>query len=216
MILPALTDATREALEMLRDPATFQWSTITLFVLVIYIYANEIGAKRIHVVLAGLAFWLWDLFNEIVNSLVLHFSDRAPLWAVNRETSYLILIGLCVEIALMFLILPIAFVKTLPDDKEMKIRGIPNRWFFIVVASIGSVLIEVVLNALGALQWEYWWWNWPFIPIIVLVGYIPFYWVAAKIYDLGEDRRAQLRILGMQAAVVGSMAVVFGPVLNWI
>ncbi len=215
MIL-AVTDATREALQMLREPSTFQWSTITLFLLTFYIYAVEVGARRFNVVLAGLAFWLWDWFNEIVNAVILHVTDRSALWTINRETSYLILIGLCIEIAFMFLILPVAFVKLLPPDRKMKILGIPNRWFFIVSCSLLAVIIEIVLNALGALEWEYWFWNFPFVPLIVLFGYMPFFWIATVVYDLGDNRRAQLRIVGAQAAVVVTMLAVFGPVLNWI
>ena len=215
MIL-AVTDATREALQMLREPSTFQWSTITLFLLTFYIYAVEVGARRFNVVLAGLAFWLWDWFNEIVNAVILHVTDRSALWTINRETSYLILIGLCIEIAFMFLILPVAFVKLLPPDRKMKILGIPNRWFFIVSCSLLAVIIEIVLNALGALEWEYWFWNFPFVPLIVLFGYMPFFWIATVVYDLGDNRRAQLRIVGAQSAVVVTMLAVFGPVLNWI
>lgn len=215
-MLLAITDATREALNMLREPSTFQWSTITLFLLTFYVYAVEVEARRFHVVLAGIAFWLWDWFNEIVNAVILHATDHSALWTINRETSYLILIGLCIEIAFMFLILPVAYVKLLPRDREMKVLGIPNRWFFIVACSVLAVIIEVVLNQLGALEWEYWYWNFPFVPLIVLFGYMPFFWIATVVYDLGDNRRAQLRIVGAQAAVVVSMLVVFGPVLNWI
>lgn len=215
-MLTAVTEATREALEMLRDPTTFQWSTITLFLLTFYIYAVEVEARRFHVVLAGLAFWLWDWFNEITNSVILHLSDNSALWTINRQTSYLILIGLCVEIAFMFLILPVAFVKLLPKDRDMKILGLPNRWVYIVGCSLLAVAIEVVLNQLGALPWEYWYWNFPFVPLIVLFGYMPFFWIATVIYDLGDNRRAQLKIVGAQLTVVSTMAIVFGPVLNWI
>lgn len=212
----AITEATREALDMLRDPSMFQWSTITLFLLVFYVYAVEVEARRWNVVLGGLAFWLWDWFNEIANSVILHLTDRSALWTVNLDTSYLVLVGLCVEISLMFLVLPIAYLKLLPKDRDMKVLGIPNRWFFAVTCSLIAVAIEVVLNALGALPWEYWFWNVPFVPLIVLFGYLPFFWIAGVVYDLGDNRRAQLRIVGAQLAVVGTMAIVFGPVLNWI
>src|SRR3954452_25374376 len=95
-VLVAITDAARQALHMLRDGSTFQWSTVVLLVFVFYVYANEVERKRWDIVLAGLAFWLMDWVNEIVNSLVLHFSDRAPLWTVTGDTSYLILVGLTI------------------------------------------------------------------------------------------------------------------------
>jgi hypothetical protein len=215
-MLAVVTEATREAQEMLRDPSTFQWATITLFLLTFYVYAVEIEARRWHVVLAGLAFWLWDWFNEISNSVILHLTGESALWTINRQTSYLILIGLCIEIAFMFLILPVAYVKLLPKDRDLKILGVNNRWWYIVGCSMLAVAIEVVLNQLGALEWHYGFWNWPFVPLIVIFGYLPFFWIATVIYDLGDNRRKQLRIIGAQLAVVTTMLVVFGPVLNWI
>jgi len=38
-------------------------------------------------VFAGIGLWLVDWFNEIVNALVLHFSDRAAVWTVTGNTS---------------------------------------------------------------------------------------------------------------------------------
>ena len=48
----AITDAAREAQDMLRDGSTFEWSTVTLLVFVIYVYAVEIERRRWDIVLA--------------------------------------------------------------------------------------------------------------------------------------------------------------------
>ena len=40
-----------------------------------------------------------DWINEVVNALVLHFTDRAAIWTTTGDTSYQILIGLNVEIS---------------------------------------------------------------------------------------------------------------------
>lgn len=82
------TGFTDDALRMLRDGSHFQWGTVTLLGLAIYVYAVEIERQRWDIVLAGLAFWLMDWFNEIVNSAVLHISGRAAIWTVTGSTSY--------------------------------------------------------------------------------------------------------------------------------
>jgi hypothetical protein len=62
-----VTDFTVEAQRLLRDPAQFKWYVVTLLVLVLYVYAVEVERRRWDVILAGLAFWLADWINEIVN-----------------------------------------------------------------------------------------------------------------------------------------------------
>ena len=110
----AITEKAQEALDILRDGDTFQWSTVTLLGLALYVYAVEVERRRWDIFLAGLAFWLMDWFNELVNSAVFHASDRAPLWTVTGDTSFLILIGLNIEICLLFLVSGVVFVKSLP------------------------------------------------------------------------------------------------------
>ena len=214
-MLAALTDFTRDAQELLRDPTHFNWYVATLLVLVLYVYANEIERRRWDVVFAGLAFWLADWINEIANALVLHFSDRAALWTIDGGTAYLILIGLTVEISLMFAIAGVVYVKNLPADRDEKILGIPNRVAIALLLSCFAVLFEVVVQGTGYWHWEYWWWNSPFVTLIVVFGYLWFFLVAAHVYDMGDTRR-QARFVGVMAGIVASALVVFGPILNWI
>jgi len=215
-VLPvAVTEATREAQELLRNPDTFAWYTVTLLVLVLYVYANEVERRRFDIVLAGLVFWLADWVNEIANSLVLHFTDRAAVWTVTGDTAYLILIGLTVEISFMFAISGVVYVKTLPPDPRTRILGMPNRLAIGLGYSILAVLVEVLLHALGVFHWEYWWWNVPFVLPIVLVGYLWFFLVTAYVYDM-RDTRLQASFVGGMAALVGAAMVLFGPVMGWI
>src|SRR2546429_9974574 len=120
----AISDASREALGILRDGSTFEWSTVALLGFALYVYAVEIERRRWDIVLAGLAFWLMDWFNELVNSAVLHATDRAALWTVTGDTSYLILIGLTIEISLLFLVAGVAFAKQLPA-RQVRVAGLP-------------------------------------------------------------------------------------------
>ena len=109
-VLATLTAPTLVARGMLRDAAHFDWSTIMFLAIVVYIYTVEVEHRRWSVVLAGLSLWLMDWFNELVNSAVLHASNHAALWTVTGHTSYLILIGLSIEISFFFAILGIIFV----------------------------------------------------------------------------------------------------------
>ena len=83
------TEFTREAERLLRDPHQFKWYAVALLAVVVYVYANEVERRRWDIVAAGLAVWLADWFNEIVNALVLQASDRAALWTSTGPTAYL-------------------------------------------------------------------------------------------------------------------------------
>jgi hypothetical protein len=206
----AITDAASEALQILRDGSTFEWSTVALLGFVFYVYAVEVERRRWDIVLAGLAFWLMDWFNELINSAIFHASDRAPLWTVTGDTSFLILIGLTVEISFLFLVAGIVFVKQLPRDPAMKILGLPNRLVLVFVFSCLCVLVEVFLEWTGYFTWEYWWWNTPFVPLIIVFGYMTFFGIAAWVFDMGDDRRRQLRVVGTLAAVNVVLGVALG------
>ncbi|MGZ5330920.1 MAG: hypothetical protein ACXWFH_06405 [Solirubrobacterales bacterium] len=214
-MLAELTDFTLEAQRILRDDSNLAWYVVTLLVLVLYVYAVEVERRRWDIVLAGLAFWLADWINEIVNSLVLHFSDRAALWTVTGDTAYLILIGLCIEISFMFAISGIVYAKSLPPDPRTKLLGMPNRVTIGLGFSIFAVAVELLLHAAGIFHWEYWWWNTPFVLPIVIFGYLWFFLIAAYVYDRPDDR-SRLRVVGTMAVIVAVSLVLFGPVLEWI
>jgi hypothetical protein len=210
-----MTEASRQALEVLRSVENFQWHVIPLFVLVVYVYAVEIERRNWSLVLAGLAFWGMDWANEIANGLILHFTGLTALWTAPAGSAYLIFVGLNIEISLMFAILGIVFIKMLPKDRELLILGVPNRWFFALVNSLLCVFIEILLNAANALIWEYWWWNVPFIPLIVIFGYGTFMVVSFWVYDM-ERIEDKLRTVGVIFAVDIAAIVLFAGVLGWI
>jgi hypothetical protein len=210
-----MTEASKQALAILRDPTQFKWYVIPIFVIVAYIYSNEIQKRDWNVVLGGLAFYGMDVFNEIWNSLVFHFTGYSAVWTAPGSTAFLLLIGLNIEITLMFLILGMCFLKTLPKDKNTKILGVPNRPFLIVANSIACVFIEVLLNRAGALVWDYSWWNFPNVWLIVLFGYMPFMTAAFLVYDM-EKIRNKLITVGVIFGVDISAILIFGVGLRWI
>ena len=209
------TESAAQALSILRDGNLFQWYVITLFALTVYVYANEIEKRNWNLIFAGLAFWGMDWFNEIWNGLVFHFTRYAPVWGAPGKTAYLILIGLNIEIAFMFAIAGVAFAKMLPADKKMKIFGIPNRIFMAVVGAAFCVFVEVLLNAVGALTWDYPWWSASAPWLIFLFGYLTFFLVSFWVFDMPTIRQ-KLTVVGAIFGVDILAILIFGVALHWI
>jgi hypothetical protein len=156
-----------------------------------------------------------DWFNEIWNGLVFHFTNYAPLWGTPGKTAYLILIGLNIEICFMFAVAGIVFAKMLPADKKLKILGIPNRIFFAVVNAIFCVIVEIILNAADALTWEYSWWNARFPLLIFLFGYLTFFLVSYRVFDMDTIRK-KINALSVIYGVDITVLILFGVILKWI
>lgn len=211
-----MTESASQALALLRDGSHFQWYVIPLLLLVMYVYANEVERKNWSLILAGLAFWLMDWFNEIWNGLVFHFTNYAPVWGTpGNASSFVILIGLNIEITFMFAIMGIVMCKMLPADKNMKIFGIPNRWVYCVIGSILAVIIECLLNWVGALTWDYPWWSLTAPWLIWLIGYMPFFVVSYWVLDM-KLMKSKLITVGTIFAIDALALIVFMGILNWI
>ena len=204
-----------EALQNLRDPGLWQWYAITLLAFVFYVYAVEVERKNWNLVLAGLAYWGMDWFNEIWNGLVFHFNNYAPVWGAPGKTAFLLLIGLNIEICFMFAVSGIIWCKMLPPDKKMKILGLPNRLVFAVTGSIFCVFIEVLLNLADALTWDYSWWSVKAPYLIFLIGYLPFFLVSFWVFDM-ESRKKQIAAVSVIGGVDILSLIVFGGILGWI
>jgi hypothetical protein len=210
-----MSEASQRALEILRDPNQFKWYVIPLLAIIFYIYTVEVEKKNWSIVLAGLAFWGMDWFNEIWNSLVFHFTGYAPVWgAPGGNTAFLILIGLNIEITFMFSVSGIIWSKMLLPDKKAKILGIPNRVFFAIAGSIFCVIIECLLNAAKVLTWDYSWWSLGAPWLIFLIGYLPFFIMAFWVFDM-KTIKSKLIAVGTIWGVVITSLIVFIPILKW-
>jgi hypothetical protein len=210
-----MAESAKQALAILRDPSHFQWYVVPLLLIVLYIYSVEVERKNWNIVLAGLALWGMDWFNEIWNGLFFHFNKFAPVWGTPGGTAFNLLIGLNIEITLMFLVMGVFACKMLPADKKLKIFGIPNRWFFAVLNSILAVIIEIFLHLAGALTWEFPWWNLGAPWLIFLIGYLPFFVVCFWVHDMKKVKDKVITvsaILGFDALCL----IVFGAILGWI
>ncbi len=210
-----MTPAAEKGLAILRDSSQFEWYIIPVLLVVLHIYASEIGKKNWNVVFAGLALFGMDFFNEIWNALIFHFSGYAPVWGAPGKTCYLVLIGWNIEIIFMFLVMGIAAVKMLPEDKSLKIFGMPNRFFFAFTNTIACVFVECILNAIGALTWDYSLWSIKFPFLVFLFGYLPFFLVSFWVYDMESNRQRAIAVGSIYSFNIACV-ILFGAVLGWI
>ncbi len=203
-------EATAAALSILRNPATFQWYVIPLLAIVIYIYANEIQNRRWNIVVAGLALYVVHWLAEIINALIQHFTGHA-LWTVPTGTAFLLLIGVGVEISLMFSIAGLALSKLLPPDPKTKILGVNSRLLFTIGWAAFFAVFEIFLVQTSTFVWVYPWWG--ALPVFVLV-YIPFFAAAFFVHDW--PRRRQVQFIGILGATDVCLLVVLAGILRWI
>jgi hypothetical protein len=203
-------DATQAALSILRNPTTFQWYVIPLFAFVVYIYFNEISNKNWKSIAAGLSLYLVHWLYEILNALIQHFSGHA-LWTVPTGTAFLLLIGVGVELSLMFSVAGLIFSKILPADPKMKILGINNRFFIAIVNAAFFSIFEIFLAKTPAFVWIYPWWG-P-LPVYISV-YIPFFAISMYCYDW--QPKIQKAVIGSLLTVDGASLIVFAAILHWI
>ena len=205
-----MNPATQQALSILRNGDTFQWYVITLFAFVVYIYFNEISKSNWKGIAAGLSLYMVHWFFEIMNALIQHFSGNA-LWTVPSGTAFLLLIGVGVELSLMFSVAGLIFSKLLPADPKTKILGINSRLFFAIFNAAFFSIFEIFLAKTPTFVWVYSWWG--ALPVFITV-YIPFFLVSMYSYDWKP--KLQKQVIGGLAGVNAVMLVVFAGILHWI
>jgi hypothetical protein len=203
-------EATDAALSILRSGEPFQWYVVSLFALLLYAYINEISKKNWKVVAGGLTLYMVHWSVEIINALIQHFSGHA-LWTVPTGTSFLILVGVGIEISLMFPVLALAMCKLLPEDPRQKILGINNRLLLALINAAFVSFLEIFLAKTPAFVWVYPWWG---SVTVFLTVYIPFFVAAFYVYDWKPE--AQKRFLVTLAVVNVAALVLFVGVLGWI
>ena len=203
-------EVTQTALRILRSGEPFQWYVITLLALVIYVYLNEISKKNWKGVAAGMSLYMVHWFFEIVNALIQHFSGHA-LWTVPTGTAFLLLVGVGVELSLMFAVAGLVLSKLLPEDPKMKILGLNNRLFFALVNAAFFSVFEIFLAKTPAFVWVYPWWG--AFPVFITV-YIPFFLAAMYCYDWKP--KTQALFVGTLFIINALMLAVFAGILKWI
>ena len=199
----AAVDAAKEAV---RSTANFDRTFIALLALVVCgVYVPQIKKKNWNGIAAALALYGVHWLYEIGNAVICHIWDY-PLWTVTLEsTSFILLIGVCWELSLMFSITGFT-ADILPEDKNKKILGINNRWFFAVASALGFSLFEIFLASTPAFVWVYPWWG--ALPVFITV-YIPFFLAAYLIYD--AKPKTQKTFLGIVWGLVALLLIILIP-----
>jgi len=73
----------------------------------------------------------------------------------------------------------------------------------------------VLLNQVGALTWDYSWWNLSAPWLIVIFGYLTFFLVSFWVFDM-ESIRKKIATAGVIFSVDIIALVLFGVMLKWI
>ena len=214
------TPASQRALEGLRDLSTLEWYVIPLLAIVFYIYTSEIQKSRKsgnwNAVYAGLTVFGMDFINETWNGWVFHLTQRSALWTTPGDTALRTMMGWNIEIMFMFAISGIIYYNTLSENKEDKILGIPNRWFWAIGYSAFCVFVECLLNAGGHLVWEYPWWHRSLkgVWLIFLFGYFHFYVAALIVVGMKAHKSKIIFVSSLYSIAIAGNVVCMG-FLGW-
>ena len=216
-----MTEASRLALEGLRDLSTLKWYVIPLLAIVFYIYAVETRKARRSgnwdAVFAALTIFGMDFINETWNGYVFHLTQHSAFWTTPGETALRTMVGWNIEIMFMFAISGFIYYYTLSEKKEDRILGIPNRWFWAVAYAAFCTFVEVLLNIGGHLVWEYPWWYRSLggIWLIFLFGYLHFYVAALLVIGLKTLKGKIIAVSVIYAVAVLANALALG-FLGWV
>jgi hypothetical protein len=204
-----MTEASRRALEGLRDFTTIQWYVIPLLALVFYVYVTEIKKARLSgdwgAIVAGAAVFFADFLNESLNGWILALSGRSALWTAPGPTALRTMVGWNIEIMFMFSILGIIWYHSLTGREGARLFGLPEGWFFGLAYSAVCVVIECVLNAGGQLVWEYPLWGRTVLGVIpiFLFGYLWFFaWAILAVSRKTMRARIVIVTLPLALAVI--------------
>lgn len=207
LIHPEVTD---QALSILRELDHLQGNVITLLALVFYVHSTEIKNRNWNGIAAGMALYAVHWLVEIINAVIQHLSGHA-LWTVPDHTSFLILVGVGIEISLMFSIAGIIASKALPDDPTKRFLGVNARVLVVVGYAALFSILEIPLEMSPHFAWVYPWWG--AFPVFVTV-YLPFF--AAAVLAHGWPRPRQKLFIGGLFAFDALLILAFGPILGWI
>ncbi len=209
-----MTEASVEILKILRSTDNLQWYVVPMIIFVAYIYLNEVEKGNRSAVLLGIFLWAGELIWEMINGLVLHFSQYAPLWATPGSTAFLIYVGINIEIMLFFSVGALLLIKCLPKDKHLKLLGVPNRLLIPVLGAFSAVIAEVVLNRCGMLVWSWRFWGWPHLYIIFINYCLPALGLVWLHDNLSLRSKRKVAYTTVVLAII--CHIIFATSLGWI
>lgn len=190
-----------------RSTANFNWTFIFILAVVFYVYWSELHKKNYEVVFAGLALYGVHWLYEICNAVIGHIFGY-PLWSVSNEsTTFILLIGVCWELSMMFMLAGIISFKMLPQDREKRYfakngkKGISCKLVGAIEMALLFALVESFLAATEnhSFIWVYKWWG--VLPVFITT-YIPFFLASNYVPDMAPAKRKRFLITIWSAVAV--------------
>ena len=197
-----------------RSTDNFNWTFIFILAVVFYVYWTEIQKKNWAVVTAGLALYGVHWLYEIGNAVIAHVFGY-PLWSVSNEsTTFILLIGVCWELSMMFSLAGIISFKMLPQDRSKRYfakngkGGISCKLLGALEMALLFALFESFLAGTSnhSFIWVYKWWG--VLPVLVTT-YIPFFLASNYVPDMKP--RARKTFLIAEWALVALLLAVLIP-----
>ena len=212
-------DGSQEAMDLVnairvRSTENFNWTFIFILAVVFYVYWTEIQKKNTEIVCAGLALygvhWLYEICNAVIGKLAGY-----PLWSVSNEsTTFILLIGVCWELSMMFSNAGMISFKMLPQDRTRRYfakngkGGISCKLAGALEMALLFALFESFLAGTSnhSFIWVYRWWG--VIPVFITT-YIPFFIASNYVPDLEPKKRT--RFLCILWGLVALLLVILIP-----
>ena len=185
----ALVDAIR-----VRSTENFNWTFIFILAVVFYVYWSEIHNKNTEAVCAGLALYGVHWLYEIGNAVIGHVTGY-PLWSVsNASTTFILLVGVCWELSMMFSLAGIISFKMMPQDRSTRYfakngkKGVSCKLVVALEMALLFALFESFLAGTSnhSFIWVYRWWG--VLPVFVTT-YIPFFLASNYVPDMEPKKR---------------------------
>ena len=197
-----------------RSTENFNWTFIFILAVFFYVYWSEINRKNYEAVFAGLALYGVHWLYEIGNAIIGHVAGY-PLWSVSNEsTTFILLIGVCWELSMMFSLAGIISFKMLPADRSTRYfakngkKGIDCRFAGALSMALLFALVESFLAGTTnhSFIWVYKWWG--VLPVFITT-YIPFFLASNYVPDMAPEKRK--RFLIIEWTLVAVLLVVLIP-----
>ncbi|MBR6452948.1 MAG: hypothetical protein IKS87_09590 [Lachnospiraceae bacterium] len=195
------SDLSKSLVEVIqvRSTGNFNWTFIFILAVVFYAYWSEIHKKQYEVIYAGLALYGVHWLYEIGNAIIGHVTGY-PLWSVsNDSTTFILLIGVCWELSMMFSLAGIISFKMLPEDRSKRYfakdgkGGISCKLVGALEMALLFALFESFLAGTSnhSFIWVYKWWG--VIPVFITT-YVPFFLASNYVPDMKPENRKRFLI----------------------
>ncbi len=197
-----------------RSTENFNWTFIFILAVVFYVYWSEVHKKNTEVVIAGFALYGVHWLYEICNAIIGHVFGY-PLWSVSNEsTTFILLIGVCWELSMMFSLAGIISFKMLPTDRNKRYftkggkKGISCKLVGAIEMALLFALFESFLAGTSnhSFIWVYKWWG--VLPVFITT-YVPFFLASNYVPDMEPKKRT--RFLCIEWGLVALLLIVLIP-----